>query len=216
MTAPTIGVLTPVGRDMPRHFLERACASVARQSYPNVLHFVREDTDAEGIPVLLNRMLAQYEADIDAWFCMGADDTMSEDCLAAHVEAWLAHGRKPHMVYGRILGVDEAGQPLLGCVPFRHRYDRAELLAGKPQLPSAALHDIRLWHLVGGYDEQLVHGREDWAWFVKAARLLPDFWPLGIDHLGYFHTKRAGSLTSNLKHYQDEFLAGLRRAQGAV
>jgi hypothetical protein len=212
MKAPTVAVLTPF---LPEHepWLRRAHASVIAQTYPNVRHVVWEDARHQGIPYCLNRMLERLDGDIDAWFCLGADDTLTPDCIAHHVEAWLAHDRKPHLVYGHILGVDEAGNALPGHVPGQHAYDRASLLAGRPQLPSGALHNINLWSLVGPYDEQLTHGREDWVWFVKCATLLPDFWPLPIEHCGYRHTKRAGSLTSGLKWFQDEFEAGLKRAR---
>lgn len=207
-----MGILTPYLPDLRRDWLDACQQSVARQTYPDVRHLLLEDTHRNGIPSMLNRLLTTHANQIDAWVCMGGDDMLPDDAISHLVEAWLSRDRKPDLVFGGILGMNEAGA-------LRHRpvgewtFDRQALLGGQPTLPSAALHPIRLWHTVGPYDELLVHGREDQAWFVTACMVLPTFWPVRVPHITYWHREHEGSLTKRLRFHHDEWAAGFKRAR---
>ena len=164
--------------------------------FPSVL-FIQKAKNA-GLPAARNTAI--HAANGDLILPLDADDRISPDCLELSVSA-MAEG-KADVVYGRCRCFGDASNL------WNFEYSLDGLLEDS-LFQCTALFARAHWKEVGGYNEQLIRGREDWDFWLRMA--VHGHFGHRLPEVTFFYRKKTTSMLSDLRSAYEEVTDSIKK-----
>lgn len=229
---PLVSIIVPCYKQA--HYLDQSLQSILDQTYDNWECIIVNDgspDDTEGIAFgWLQRdkrfdYLSQHNQGLSAArntgirqskgeyiLVLDADDILHEDFLKLTLQE-LENNRKISIVSCyRLFFREKIDDAFYSHEPKGENIDN--LLFENILMPSS-LFRRHIWQDVGGYDEQMKNGFEDWEFWVSALKNGGSF-KIVPEHLFYYRKAKRSMLTDTLKHHQEDIRAYIFKKHSEV
>lgn len=180
---PKVSIIIPVWGTY-KEYLPQCLQSVESQTYKDY-EVIIVDTETD-LPTARNKGIEKAKGEYI--LPLDVDDCLREDYLEKTVDK------------GDIVTTAHFNNSEKSCLPARH-INKDNIKEGN-LIIACSLFKKEIWEKVGGYDESLKSGYEDWDFWIRA--LNSGYNVTVIDEPLYQYNKRAGSMVTTMNHKEVE------------